>query len=666
MNLPIVALSVTALIFVTYSVDAFAQPQHGGVDKEGSWYVGENLRVGDYFSYDMCHMNYKNCAEFNMRIWFKEEVLTRDGPRWITETAVIDGDRIIVGNMTLGDRSFNLVSISPELREYGKAFESSVPWMSYFVSDGWDSDGNRGEKFTDVWHWRPTSISWTWLMPTDTEDITVPAGSWEDAVIISYHRGPDHTDNIWIADEFPFPIKADMDAYVVGDPTRELAFTLVDYGNLQENPFVGMVSTSELERAACEARSGGTVPVMKATDDSKYQIRASYGPEHPEEWCWIELSVEFLGRDGLLVEQVQFDVVVLDDDGDITRSVAGELGSRTLYAQSGTYHLEFDVREPPGIAEYAIVVYGTAPDWVVPDQSERDVLAIPMEVRPNAGMAIPEPDGNALANEVGHARSPLEQVRDGVPADKVACSDGRVLIKSPSDMPACVFESSVDVLVQRGFVKISVENSKKTSDDGAEQYLPLRRPYDPPIADHSYWKDITFEVVAGTLDELRTAKHAPRQASSEEFVVADWIPDYIPNDYKLVYTLHTWNNHGNTTNHYLRLYFTPDSFNFTSTTTETDIRNAGGIFYYMSPNKTDRFDSYERLKESFAYLAGPVDIINQTNGYFGAQKPDNEYDGFSVLAAFDTHRIHISTSADLPHVEGTKMINSIQGVLFPE
>ena len=459
LNLPIVALSVTVLIFATHSADAFAQPQHGGVDKEGSWYVGENLRVGDYFSYDMCHINYKNCAEFNLQIWFKEEVLTRDGPRWITKVAVIDGDRTIVGNMTLGDRFFDLISISPELREYGKAFESSVPWMSYFVSDGWDSDGNRGEKFTDVWAWSPTNISWTWLMPIDTEDITVPAGSWEDAVIISYHRGPGYTDNIWIADEFPFPIKADMDAYVVGDRTRELAFTLVDYGNTPESPFIGIISTSEQERAACEARSGGIVPVRDTTDGSKYEIRASYGPEHPEEGCWIGLSVEFLGRDGMLLERVQFDVVVLDDDGGAARSIADELGSRFLYAQSGTYHLEFGVREPPGIAEYTIVVHGSAPDWVVPDQSERDVLTIPVEVRPNAGTEMPGSDGNALANEAGHTRAPLAQARDGVQVDDVACSENHMLMMSPSGSPACVFADSVIALEQRGFAVIGGADS---------------------------------------------------------------------------------------------------------------------------------------------------------------------------------------------------------------
>ena len=449
MNLPIATLSVTVLIFATYSADVFAQSGSGGVDKEGSWYVGENLRVGDYFSYDLCYMGYKECTEFNMRIWFKEEVQTKDGTQWLADVVVTDDDRVVVGTMAPGGPVLWPYGASQELRVYGWAFESSVLFLSNFISFGSDSEEEKGKKFTDVWLFKIGSLCGFQLAPSNLDVVTVPAGTWEDAVVVSWSGcGNGKT---WIADEFPLPLKADAYVHTRDGRSLEFAFTLVDYGNMQESPFIGIISTSEQERAACEARSGGIVPVRDATDGSKYEIFASYGPEHPEEGCRIELSMEFLGQDGLLLEQVQFDVVVLDDDGGITRSIADELGSRILYAQSGTYHLEFGVRESPGIAEYTIVVYGSAPDWVVPDQNERDMLTIPVEVRPNAGTAMPGSDGNALANEAGHARAPLAQARDGIPADKVACSDGRVRMASPSENPTCVFAESVEALERRGF-----------------------------------------------------------------------------------------------------------------------------------------------------------------------------------------------------------------------
>ena len=218
------------------------------------------------------------------------------------------------------------------------------------------------------------------------------------------------------------------------------------------------------------------------------------------------------------------------------------------------------------------------------------------------------------------------------------------------------------------FVIFSGNCFKHTRHSTPHHLPPLHRgPYEPPLIDTTGRPDGSFEVIPESLDELRSVKHAPRQSSSDGFVVADWIPDYVPTGYQLAHTLHqTWPDYDNGTDHHLELYFAPDSFSFTSSTTYSDLWDAGGLFYIMRPNNSDKYASYERMQESLGHLANPVSIINQTNGYFGLQKPDNGYPGFSVIAAFETQKINIVTRADVPHVEGTKMVNSIQGVLFPE
>ena len=49
--------------------------------------------------------------------------------------------------------------------------------------------------------------------------------------------------------------------------------------------------------------------------------------------------------------------------------------------------------------------------------------------------------------------APLRQARDGVPLNEIVCGDdGRVLMASPSGLPACVFAGSTAALEQRGFV----------------------------------------------------------------------------------------------------------------------------------------------------------------------------------------------------------------------
>lgn len=44
---------------------ASAQFQQGGVDHD-EWCVGEGLKLGDYFSYKICHLYYKDCSEFTL------------------------------------------------------------------------------------------------------------------------------------------------------------------------------------------------------------------------------------------------------------------------------------------------------------------------------------------------------------------------------------------------------------------------------------------------------------------------------------------------------------------------------------------------------------------------------------------------------------------------
>ena len=53
---------------------------------------------------------------------------------------------------------------------------------------------------------------------------------------------------------------------------------------------------------------------------------------------------------------------------------------------------------------------------------------------------------------LGLPSSPFRQVQSGVPVNEVECVGERVLMISPSGMPACVYATSKDTLLQRGFV----------------------------------------------------------------------------------------------------------------------------------------------------------------------------------------------------------------------
>ena len=123
-----------------FAPPAFAQFQQGGVDYPGEWYAGEGLKQGDFFSYVMCHVDYKECAEFGMDMWIKGDIQSGSETKWLAEVVVYDGNKVIVGEMEMGKIAPEPTGGSPELGVYRGAFKSSIAWLSAFATSD-DSSG---------------------------------------------------------------------------------------------------------------------------------------------------------------------------------------------------------------------------------------------------------------------------------------------------------------------------------------------------------------------------------------------------------------------------------------------------------------------------------------------------------------------------------------------
>ena len=46
----------------------------GGVDVDGTWYLGETLKTGDYFEYSLCQLDLNDCAPITLKMWIKGEI----------------------------------------------------------------------------------------------------------------------------------------------------------------------------------------------------------------------------------------------------------------------------------------------------------------------------------------------------------------------------------------------------------------------------------------------------------------------------------------------------------------------------------------------------------------------------------------------------------------
>ena len=374
---------------------AFAQFQQGGVDYPGEWFAGEGLKQGDLYSYAMCHIDYKECAEFEMDLWIKGDITDGSEEKWLAEVVVYDGNKLLKGQMELGKLAPEPTGGTSDLGVYRGAFKSSLVWLSAFAT-GYDEGGKEGPKaFSDKSWGKIGNIGGEQVIPTAVEDVTVPEGTFE-SVLITWKTGG-YTSKVWIVDGFPFPVKAETWTHVSeGIPPPEYQFQLLDYQeNVQDDPFAHLIPSNVLqEDLGCQTNFERSESIKKPTKNFSYQIHAFYGPADPVEGCEMQWLIKFISKfdDTEFLNQVQFDFLAVDDEMKPIRSIAQEEGRNFLFSPSGQTLLDFIVNEDPGTARYVVWVYGLAPEGIVPSTPD-DFLLIEVPIfPPKDGTTPPEPD----------------------------------------------------------------------------------------------------------------------------------------------------------------------------------------------------------------------------------------------------------------------------------
>ena len=418
-------------------VPAFAQFQQGGVDYPGEWYPGEGLKQGDFFSFRMCHVDYKECQPFEMDLWFKGDKKTGTEDKWVAEVVVYDGNKLVKGEMELGKLAPEPTGGSQELGVYRGAFKTSVVWLSAFAT-GYDEGGKEGpKKFTAPSWGKIGNIGGEQVRPVAVETITVPAGTFE-TVRMEWKTGG-YTSKVWIVDGFPFPIKADTKTHVSeGIPPPEYIFSLLEYReNVQSSPFEGIISSEELQaELGCETNFE-KVSLKKPTKNFDYQIHLFYGPETLKQGCETEWLVKFISKfdDTEFLNQVQFDIIAVDENGNRVRNLSHDQGRDYLYSPSGQYEIDFIVNEEPPIAHYVIWIYGLSPEGVFPSTAP-DILNVNIPVE--AGLVEITPPGPDV--------TPATSIPDWIKNNAGWWADGQIDDNS--------FVQGIQWLIKEGIMKI--------------------------------------------------------------------------------------------------------------------------------------------------------------------------------------------------------------------
>ena len=376
------ALMVTLVTGLFPIQSAYSQFQPGGVDHDGEWHVGEGLERGDLFSYRMCHMHYKECADFTMDIWIEGDVQSGIETKWLANVVVRDGPKVVKGFMHL-----NKVGAEPttggseELTTYSSAFKSSIAWLSPFanVIDP--------KQFRDIWLSKIGPLYITHIAPKEIlpDGLDVPAGHFEEAIMV-WGRTHAYDSYTYVVDDFPFPIKATAWQGLEGMSPLGYRFELLAYQkDVTEDPFADVVPTvGRLAGAGCPPMDSLETSVKRVTHSAKYLLHVFYAPDIPVSGCPMKWQINFLkvSDETEFLAQVQYDLIVLDEDGKPVRSVARDEGRVFFYSPSGLSTIEMTVREEPGTARYAVWVYGLAPENVVPNGTNTDSLQLEIYVDP--------------------------------------------------------------------------------------------------------------------------------------------------------------------------------------------------------------------------------------------------------------------------------------------
>jgi len=401
-NLHLLLMIGAAVSLSAASSPAHAQEIGGGVDVPGDWWLGEGLKHGDYFSYRLCQVDYKECQEFQIDLWFEGDIRVGSESKWLAKAVVYDSGKIYKGEIQFGKIDGATTGGTDNLVTYRTAYQSSVSWLGGFATSHDDGGGDKGPKaFRDPSWGKIANIGGQQVRPLAVERVTVPAGTFDDAIKIGWRSGG-YNSHIWILDEFPFPIKASTWTHVAtGIPPQEYALTLLDYReNVPSDPFADIVSDKKASAApGCPDNDNLQFTTLKkSTSNFQYGLEVLYKPEQPKQGCVIDWLIKFKNKyhEAEFLNQVQYDIMVVDDRTSLPplRSLAGDDAKKSLYSPSGLAEREMLVKEPAGQNNYLIIVYGLAPEFVSLGLNEAtDYLVVPITIQENdaSGTVTPEP-----------------------------------------------------------------------------------------------------------------------------------------------------------------------------------------------------------------------------------------------------------------------------------
>ena len=244
--------------------------------------------------------------------------------------------------------------------------------------------------------------------------------------------------------------------------------------------------------------------------------------------------------------------------------------------------------------------------------------------------------------------TPYQQFSDGTPINQIQCTDSKILMESPRNTPACVNESSIEKLENKGFILVDVVTITELETTPADSIIPTSDNsinYDAELMS-ILEKDLVFtnknkETNLNVISELGHSRiHWPiykvtYPSTAQVGVPFDVIYDYsfvIPDEETGSYVN---NNEQCSENRCGKIFFSAKVPNFVSVTSDnleyfssridvsmTIFRNFTAYTYHPE------FDNTQPLQETFIFVINEPDIdyrIGEINVSIKQNKKDLVY-----------------------------------------
>ena len=356
-----VILLLTIIASLGFTGIVYAQ-NSGGVNIDGSWYLGEGLKKGDYFEYKLCDIDLNSCLPIELKIWIKGDRVNVSETLWDAQILVIDQDKIIKGYWGLGKTAPTPILFDDDLSDYAVAFKSTIAWLGAYVTAN-ENDRIHGPKEFKSSSWGllgPVGGGLSSnLIPSRTETITTPSGTL-DTIVVGWYN--DNDNEIWLVDDFPFPVKAKTFAGMVSDNVPVMyEFELQQYKqNITEDPFKDVVeSINKAEELGCDTKFLDYTSKRIPTNTYSLMIQYNHSPESPLEGCDIDWKINFYSKynETRILKQIHYDVWIVDEKDNLLYSYAQSIGKEFLFTEYGQVEHLLPVNQEAGLVRYAAVSY---------------------------------------------------------------------------------------------------------------------------------------------------------------------------------------------------------------------------------------------------------------------------------------------------------------------